>query len=60
MKLYTTEELVELLQVTDRTIYRYIKQGQLEAVKFGREYRYSEQAVKKFLKTGTEKNYLSK
>lgn len=60
IKVYTTEEALEVLKVTQRTLYRYIKAGQIKAIKLGREYRITEEALKDFLKRGTEDNYLKK
>ena len=60
IKVYTTEEALEVLKVTQRTLYRYIKAGQLKAIKLGREYRITEEALKDFLERGTEDNYLKK
>lgn len=60
IKIYTVQELTELLKVTQRTLYRYIKAGQLKTIKLGREYRVTEDALKEFLEKGTEKNYLEK
>lgn len=60
LKVYTTEEALEVLKVTKRTLYRYIKAGQIKAVRLGREYRITEEALKDFLEHGTEENYLAK
>lgn len=60
IKVYTTEEALEVLKVTQRTLYRYIKAGQIKAIKLGREYRITEEALKDFLERGTEDNYLKK
>lgn len=60
IKVYTTEEALEVLKVTQRTLYRYIKAGQIKAIKLGREYRITEDALKDFLERGTEDNYLDK
>ncbi len=37
--LLTAEEVAEILQVHVLTVYHYIRQGTLEAVRFGRNYR---------------------
>lgn len=60
IKVYTTEEAQEILKVTRRTLYRYIKAGQIKVVRLGREYRITEEALKDFLEHGTEENYLEK
>lgn len=52
-KVYTLEELTELLHVTRRSLYNYIKDGKLKAVKIGREWRVTEETLEAFLHTGT-------
>lgn len=60
IKIYTTDEALEVLKVTKRTLYRYIKAGQIKAIRMGREYRITEEALKDFLARGTDSNYLEK
>jgi putative resolvase len=60
IKVYTTDEALEVLKVTRRTLYRYIKAGQIKAIRMGREYRITEYALKDFLERGTDSNYLEK
>jgi excisionase family DNA binding protein len=45
----TLPEVAERLKVSRRTIYRWIKSGDLSAYQFGREYRITESALKEFL-----------
>ena len=45
----TLPEIAERLQVSRRTVYRWIKGGDLNAYQFGREYRITESALKDFL-----------
>ncbi len=49
LKTYTLEEIMEMLNVTRRTLYNYIKDGRLEAVKVGGIWRVTERNLKKFL-----------
>lgn len=49
MKVYTIDEVATLLQVTRRTIYTYIKDGKLKAVKIGKYWRITEKALEAFL-----------
>ena len=49
MKVYTIEALVEVLQVTRRTIYNYLKDGRLKAVKMGKYWRVTEKQLEEFL-----------
>ena len=59
-RLYTVKELMELLQVEKLTIYNYIKGGQLNGIKIGKSWRFTETEIQRFLKEGTEKNYTEK
>ena len=36
IKVYTTEEVLGILKVTKRTLYNYIKAGQIKAIKYSR------------------------
>ena len=45
----TLPEVAERLKVSRRTVYRWIKSGDLKAYQFGREYRITESALKNFL-----------
>jgi len=60
VKVYTLEEVVEILRVSRRTIYNYIKTEQLKAIKVGREWRVTQKALDAFLETGTEEGYYQK
>lgn len=48
-KIYTIHELEEVLQVTQRTIYNWIKDGKLKAIKIGRTWRVTQEALDEFL-----------
>ena len=52
MKVYTLEELVDLLKVTKRTLYNYIKSGRLKAVKMGKYWRVTQKQRDAFLNEG--------
>jgi excisionase family DNA binding protein len=45
----TLPEVAERLKVSRRTVYRWIKSGDLDAYQFGREYRITERDLKDFL-----------
>ena len=60
IQVYTLEEVMEILKVSRRTIYSYIKADQLKAIKVGREWRVTEKALAAFLETGTEDGYYQK
>lgn len=54
LEVYTLKEVEELLQVTQRTLYNWIKDGKLTAFKAGREWRVTKEALEDFTKTGTQ------
>lgn len=54
IKVYTLEEIAGLLHITRRTLYTYVKEGKLKAVKIGKYWRVSEKNLNGFLATGTE------
>lgn len=39
IKVYTVEEVADILQVTRRTVYTYIKEGKINATKIGKYWR---------------------
>jgi excisionase family DNA binding protein len=47
----TTEEVLEYLQVTQRTVYRLIKAGRIPAVRVGRQWRFRKQDVDRWLQS---------
>ena len=49
----TVEQVAELLQVHWQTVLNYIKNGKLEAIKLGKGYRISQNALQQFIKTNT-------
>lgn len=53
IKMYTLEEVADILSVTKRTLYTWIKAEQLKAVKIGKYWRVSEQALREFTTKGT-------
>jgi excisionase family DNA binding protein len=50
---YTTEELGELLRLTDRAVRRLIDEGKIHAVRVGRYYRIPAGEVDRVLREGT-------
>lgn len=49
IEVYTLNELVELLQVTRRTLYNWIKGGKLKAFRAGKEWRVTKEALEEFI-----------
>ncbi|MDF9409553.1 helix-turn-helix domain-containing protein [Pelotomaculum isophthalicicum JI] len=63
MKVYTLDEVAEVLKLKKVTLYNYIRSGKLPAAKFGRDYRVTEEDLRVFIegaKTRTKKNKDSK
>lgn len=60
LKIYTATEVCEILKVTKRTLYNYLRAGQIKAVKIGREWRFTEESVKEFALNGTSSDYYEK
>jgi len=54
MKVYTIEELVDVLHVTRRTIYNYLRSGSLKAAKMGKYWRVTEKQLEDFLQATNE------
>lgn len=53
IRLYTTAESREILKVTQRTLYNYIKNGDLKAIKVGKYWRIRYEDLQKFLDKNT-------
>jgi len=53
--LYTIEQISEILKVTKRTVYNYIKNSDLKAVKIGKYWRVKHSDLEEFINTGTNK-----
>jgi excisionase family DNA binding protein len=53
IKIYALDEVANILKVTRRTLYTYVNEGKLKAVKIGKYWRVSEEALKHFISTGT-------
>ena len=48
-KLYTIQEIADILKVSKKTIYRYIESGKLKATKIG-QWRIKEEDLNKLIK----------
>jgi excisionase family DNA binding protein len=53
VKYLTVEEVSQVLRLTCLTIYDYIRQGQLKAIRLGRNYRIEEESLKQFIENHT-------
>lgn len=54
IEVYTLKEIEDLLQVTRRTLYNWIKDGKLKAFRIGKEWRVRKEELDRFTQTGTE------
>lgn len=50
-KLLTPEQVAEILQIHVITVYGYIKQGKLDAIRLGRNYRISQKDLEILLES---------
>lgn len=55
---YTVEDIAEKLKLSTETIRRYIRSGDIEVYKFGREFRIDEKAFEKFLESRSVKKQI--
>lgn len=53
IRVYTLDEVADIMTVTKRTLYNYIKAGTLHAVKMGKYWRVSEESLQAFISNGT-------
>ncbi len=53
LRIYTIDEAAEALKLNKFTLYRYIKSGKLKGAKIGRDWRFTEEQLKDFLKSMT-------
>ena len=55
-KFYTVQEVADLLQVHWQSVLNYIKNGKLKALKLGKGYRISQEALDEFISNHTTKD----
>ena len=51
-KLYTLQEVANILRVSRQTLYNNIRKGKLQAAKYGKEYRITEEQLQDLIKYG--------
>jgi len=54
-RVYSIPEVCDILQLTTRTIYKYIREGKLEATKVGKYWRVTHKSLQEFLRKGTKR-----
>lgn len=55
LKVFTVEQMAEMLQCTEQTVVNYIKQGKLGAFLIGRDYRITEKDLYDYVETNRKK-----
>ena len=55
LKIYTLEEVAEMLQVTRRTLYNYLKDGRLKGNKVVGKWIITEEQLKDFIEGKTDR-----
>ncbi|MDD4110098.1 MAG: helix-turn-helix domain-containing protein [Clostridia bacterium] len=53
MKIYTVQEIAEILGISRKTIQKYVRQGDIKAIRLGNQLRITEQAFMDFLESKT-------
>lgn len=53
MKIYTVQEIAEILGISRKTIQKYVRQGDIKAIRLGNQLRIKEQAFMDFLESKT-------
>jgi acetyl-CoA synthetase len=48
-QLYTPQEIADYLKVDVRTVYKWLREGEMNAIRFRREYRIAESDLRGFM-----------
>ena len=48
-KVYDVDDVIQIIGVCRRTVYRYVKSGKLKATKIGKRYIVTDENLRKFL-----------
>lgn len=54
-KLLTVNEVASILRVSNMTVYRLVKSGQIPAIRVGKNYRIKESDVNEYLSKGIQR-----
>lgn len=57
MNFYTVKNLAERLQVTEHTIRTYLRRGDLTGFKVGREWRFTDEDLQRFVERQRQESY---
>ncbi len=53
--LYTTKEVAEMFKISRETVLRMLRRGELEAIKLGKDYRFEEDVIQRFIRKRSAK-----
>lgn len=53
--MHSVEDLAERLEVSPHTIYRYIKEGKLQAKRFGKKYQITQESLEQYFKEPSDR-----
>lgn len=56
IRVYDIQEVMDILRVTRRTVYNWLRAGKIKAFKVGKEWRITEESLREFMETGTKTN----
>ncbi|MEW6188843.1 MAG: helix-turn-helix domain-containing protein [Actinomycetota bacterium] len=54
-RMLSTDEVLKILGVSRKTLYRYVKSGSLKCYKFGRDLKFKESDIKAFIEAHEKK-----
>ena len=57
---YTLQEVAEMLKISYMTVFRWVKNGKLEASRVGKQYRIKKETLVKFTESKNKQEKLSK
>ena len=61
LRIYTCEEVCNILKIGQRTLYRYIADGKINGSRVGRQYRFTEDDIKEYMeRTRGKRPYIKK
>lgn len=55
-RLYTLQEVADILRLNRQTLYNNIRKGRLQATKYGKEYRITEEQLQDIIQNGYGSN----
>lgn len=54
MEMYTVKEVAKMLKVHEQTVFRWIRDGKIESIKFETNHRITQEQLDRFLKQDKE------